>query len=133
MIEDAYDQPPYSRFLGIRITHVSADRLTAEMPITEHHANRNGVLHGGALMSLADNLGGTAATANLAAGQATTTLESKTNFFASIALGDTAFAECTPLHRGRTTMVWQTKVTRGDGKLAAVVTQTQMVLEKRNR
>jgi uncharacterized protein (TIGR00369 family) len=103
------------------------------MAVTENHANRNGVLHGGALMSLADNLGGTAATANLASGQATTTLESKTNFYASIAVGDTAFAECTPLHRGRTTMVWQTKVTRGDGKLAAVVTQTQMILEKRNR
>jgi uncharacterized protein (TIGR00369 family) len=133
MREDAFDQPAYAHFLGIKITHVSMDRLTAEMAVTENHANRNGVLHGGALMSLADNLGGTAATANLASGQATTTLESKTNFFASIAVGDTAFAECTPLHRGRTTMVWQTKVTRGDGKLAAVVTQTQMILEKRNR
>jgi uncharacterized protein (TIGR00369 family) len=133
MREDAFDQPAYAHFLGIKITHVSMDRLTAEMAVTENHANRNGVLHGGALMSLADNLGGSAATANLASGQATTTLESKTNFFASIAVGDTAFAECTPLHRGRTTMVWQTKVTRGDGKLAAVVTQTQMILEKRNR
>ena len=133
MREDAFDQPAYAHFLGIKITHVSMDRLTAEMAVTENHANRNGVLHGGALMSLADNLGGTAATANLASGQATTTLESKTNFFASIAVGDMAFAECTPLHRGRTTMVWQTKVTRGDGKLAAVVTQTQMILEKRNR
>ncbi len=133
MREDAFDQPAYAHFLGIKITHVSMDRLTAEMAVTENHANRNGVLHGGALMSLADNLGGTAATANLASGQATTTLESKTNFFASIAVGDTAFAECTPLHRGRTTMVWQTKVTRGDGKLAGVVTQTQMILEKRNR
>jgi uncharacterized protein (TIGR00369 family) len=133
MREDAFDQPAYAHFLGIKITHVSMDRLTAEMAVTENHANRNGVLHGGALMSLADNLGGTAATANLASGQATTTLESKTNFFASIAVGDTAFAECTPLHRGRTTMVWQTKVTRGDGKLTAVVTQTQMILEKRNR
>ncbi len=133
MREDAFDQPAYAHFLGIKITHVSMDRLTAEMAVTENHANRNGVLHGGALMSLADNLGGTAATANLASGQATTTLESKTNFFASIAVGDTAFAECTPLHRGRTTMVWQTKVSRGDGKLAAVVTQTQMILEKRSR
>lgn len=133
MREDAFDQPAYAHFLGIKIIDVTTDRLTAEMPVTTNHANRNGVLHGGALMSLADNLGGTAATANLASGQATTTLESKTNFFASIAVGDTAFAECTPLHRGRTTMVWQTKVTRGDGKLAAVVTQTQMILEKRGR
>ncbi|MCW5686205.1 MAG: PaaI family thioesterase [Pseudolabrys sp.] len=133
MIEDAFNQPAYAHFLGIKIVDVSADRLTAEMVVTEQHANRNGVLHGGALMSLADNLGGTAATANLASGQATTTIESKTNFFASIAVGDTAFAECTPLHRGNKTMVWQTRVTRGDGKLAAVVTQTQMILEKRSR
>jgi uncharacterized protein (TIGR00369 family) len=128
MRDDALRQPPYSHHLGIKITHVSPERLTAEMPVTEALSNRNGVLHGGALMSLADNLGGTAATANLAAGQATTTLESKTNFFAAIPLGDIAYAECTPLHRGRTTMVWQTRVTRGDGKLAAMVTQTQMVL-----
>jgi uncharacterized protein (TIGR00369 family) len=128
MRDDALRQPPYSHHLGIKITHVSPERLTAEMPVTEALSNRNGVLHGGALMSLADNLGGTAATANLAAGQATTTLESKTNFFAAIPLGDVAYAECTPLHRGRTTMVWQTRVTRGDGKLAAMVTQTQMVL-----
>ena len=56
------------------------------------------------------------------------TIESKTNFFAAIQVGDTARAECTPLHRGRTTMVWQTKIVRGDGKLAAVVTQTQLVI-----
>jgi 1,4-dihydroxy-2-naphthoyl-CoA hydrolase len=79
-------------------------------------------------MAFADNLGGTASFLNLAAGTRTTTIESKTNFFATIAVGDTAHAECTPLHRGRTTMVWQTRVTRGDGKLAALVTQTQLVI-----
>jgi uncharacterized protein (TIGR00369 family) len=65
---------------------------------------------------------------NLAAGTATTTIESKTNFFAAIPVGDTARAECTPLHRGRTTMVWQTRITRGDGRLAALVIQTQLVI-----
>jgi uncharacterized protein (TIGR00369 family) len=65
---------------------------------------------------------------NLPDGAGTTTIESKTNFFAAIAAGDVAKAECTPLHRGRTTMVWQTKITRGDGRLAAIVTQTQLVL-----
>jgi acyl-CoA thioesterase FadM len=75
------------------------------------------------------NLGGTASFLNLPAGARTTTVESKTNFFSAIAVGDTAYAECTPLHRGRTTMVWQTKITRGDGKLAALVTQTQLVLQ----
>ena len=128
MIEDAEKQPPYSQFLNMKITHVSEERMEAEMLVTEQLSNRNGVLHGGALMSLADNLGGTAATANLRPGQATTTIESKTNFFAAIPVGEIARAECTPLHRGRTTMVWQTRVTRADGKLAALVTQTQLVL-----
>jgi uncharacterized protein (TIGR00369 family) len=79
-------------------------------------------------MALADMLGGTAATANLPEGAGTTTIESKTNFFAPVPLGDSVFAECTPLHRGRTTMVWETRVRRGDGKLAAVVTQTQLIM-----
>ena len=70
----------------------------------------------------------TAAVANLPKGGRTATIESKTNFFAAIPLGDTAYAECTPLHRGRTTTVWQTKITRGDGRLCALVTQTQIVI-----
>ena len=79
-------------------------------------------------MALADTLGALATVANLPEGATTTTIESKTNFFAAIPVGDTARAECTPLHRGRTTMVWQTRVTRGDGRLAALVIQTQLVL-----
>jgi 1,4-dihydroxy-2-naphthoyl-CoA hydrolase len=82
-------------------------------------------------MAFADTIGAVATVANLKEGETTTTIESKTNFFAAVPLGDTARAECTPLHKGRTTMVWQTKITRGDGKLAAIVTQTQMVLAKR--
>jgi uncharacterized protein (TIGR00369 family) len=88
----------------------------------EELTNPNGFLHGGALMSLADNLGGVATVANLPPGFTTTSIESKTNFFAAISVGDTAHAECTPLHRGRSTMVWQTRITRGDGRLAAIVT-----------
>jgi len=84
-------------------------------------------------MTFADNLGGKATSANLPQGSGTTTVESKTNFFAAIPVGDTAHAECTPLHRGRTTMVWQTRITRSDGKLAALVTQTQLVLEGRGK
>ena len=125
-------QPPFADFMGMKITHVSPERVTAEMLVTEQLSNRNGVLHGGALMALADNLGGTAAVANLQPGQITTTVESKTNFFAGIPVGDTARAECTPLHRGRSTTVWQTRVTRGDGKLAALVTQTQLVMQKKS-
>ena len=126
----ADEQPPFADFMGMKITHLSKERVTAEMVVTEQLSNRNGVLHGGALMALADNLGGTATIANLADGASTATIESKTNFFAGIPIGDTARAECTPLHRGRTTMVWQTKITRGDGKLAAIVTQTQLVMTK---
>jgi 1,4-dihydroxy-2-naphthoyl-CoA hydrolase len=124
-------QPPFADFMGMKVTHVSPERVTAEMAVTEQLSNRNGVLHGGALMALADNLGGTAAVANLGPGQITTTIESKTNFFAGISVGDIARAECTPLHRGRSTTVWQTRVTRGDGKLAALVTQTQLVMQKK--
>jgi 1,4-dihydroxy-2-naphthoyl-CoA hydrolase len=124
-------QPPFADFMGMKVTHVSPERVTAEMLVTEQLSNRNGVLHGGALMALADNLGGTAAVANLQTGQITTTIESKTNFFAGIPVGDVARAECTPLHRGRSTTVWQTRVTRGDGKLAALVTQTQLVMQKK--
>jgi uncharacterized protein (TIGR00369 family) len=87
------------------------------------------VLHGGAYMAFADTIGAVATVANLKEGESTTTIESKTNFFAAIPLGDTARAECTPLHKGRSTMVWQTRITRGDGRLCAVVTQTQMVLK----
>jgi uncharacterized protein (TIGR00369 family) len=124
-------QPPFADLLGLRITFVSRDRVEAELAVRDDLGNRNGVLHGGALMAFADNLGGTATVLNLPPGTGTTTIESKTNFFAAIPLGDIARAECTPLHRGRTTMVWQTRITRGDGKLAAVITQTQLVLASR--
>jgi 1,4-dihydroxy-2-naphthoyl-CoA hydrolase len=131
MNEAANTQPPFAEFLGIKITHVSPERVTAELLVREELNNRFNIMHGGAIMALADNLGGTATTANLGPGQSTTTIESKTNFFAAIPIGDVAKAECTPLHRGRTTMVWQTRVTRADGKLCAMVTQTQLVLERK--
>jgi uncharacterized protein (TIGR00369 family) len=83
-------------------------------------------------MAFADTLGAIATVANLPAGAGTTTIESKTNFFAAVPVGETARAECTPLHRGKTTMVWQTRITRADGRLAAVVTQTQLVLAARS-
>jgi 1,4-dihydroxy-2-naphthoyl-CoA hydrolase len=124
----AVEQPPFADFLGMKVTVVSRDLITAELVVREELGNRFGILHGGAIMALADNLGGTATIANLPAELTTTTIESKTNFFAGIPVGDTARAECTPLHRGRSTMVWQTRVTRSDGKLAAIVTQTQLVL-----
>lgn len=121
-------QPPFAEFLQVKITHLSPDRVSGELVVRDELANRFGILHGGAIMAFADNLGGTATMANLPEGASTTTVESKTNFFAAIPMGDTARADCTPLHRGRTTMVWQTRITRSDGKLAALVTQTQLVI-----
>ena len=126
----AYNQPAFAKFLGIKIVEITPERVLAELPVRDDLKNRFGIMHGGAIMALADNLGGTAATANLKEGQSTTTIESKTNFFAAIPIGDVAKAECTPLHRGRTTMVWQTRITRNDGKLCALVTQTQLVLDR---
>jgi 1,4-dihydroxy-2-naphthoyl-CoA hydrolase len=129
----AIKQPPFAEFLGMKITHLSPERVTAELVVRDELNNRFNIMHGGAIMALADNLGGTATTANLKDGQTTTTIESKTNFFAAIPVGDIAKAECTPLHRGRTTMVWQTRITRGDGRLCALVTQTQLVLNREKK
>ena len=128
MNPDAELQPPFAAFMGMKITHVSPDKVVAELFVREELHNRFGSLHGGALMALADNLGGTATVANRPPGGRTATIESKTNFFAGIPVGDTAYAECTPLHRGRTTMVWQTRITRNDGRLCALVIQTQIVI-----
>jgi 1,4-dihydroxy-2-naphthoyl-CoA hydrolase len=124
------EQPPFAKYMGIKLTLLSPDRVEAEMPVREEFRNRRGYLHGGALMAFADSLGGTTATANLTPGQSTATIESKTNFFATVDVGDVARAECVPLHRGRSTIVLQTRITRGDGKLAAVVTQTQIVMSR---
>lgn len=121
-------QPPFATFIGMKVTHISPDKVEAELLVRDELENRFGVLHGGAVMALADNLGGTATMANLPEGTRTATIESKTNFLAGIPVGDTARAECTPLHRGRTIMVWQTRITRNDGTLCALVTQTQIVL-----
>jgi 1,4-dihydroxy-2-naphthoyl-CoA hydrolase len=129
----AIKQPPFAEFFGMKITHLSPERVTAELVVRDELNNRFNIMHGGAIMALADNLGGTATTANLKDGQTTTTIESKTNFFAAIPVGDIAKAECTPLHRGRTTMVWQTRITRGDGRLCALVTQTQLVLNREKK
>jgi uncharacterized protein (TIGR00369 family) len=126
--EIAGDQPPFSQMLGIRIVSATPDEVIAEFEATPALGNRNGVLHGGALMGVADNIGGTAAFLNLAPGEGTTTVESKTNFFRAVSIGDTVRATSVCLHKGRKTMVWQTSITRGDGKLAAMVTQTQLVL-----
>ena len=130
--EAANTRPAFTEFLGVKVTHVSPERVSAELAARKELNNRAGIMHGGAIMALADSLGGIATIANLKEGQSTTTIESKTNFFAPVPIGDTAYAECIALHRGRTTMVWQTRVTRRDGRLCALVTQTQLLFKRGN-
>ena len=125
------DPLPFARLMGVNVVSVTPELVVGELRVREDLCTRPAVLHGGATMAFADTIGAVATVANLKEGESTTTIESKTNFFAAIPLGDTARAECTPLHRGRSTMVWQTRITRGDGRLAAIVMQTQMVLRAR--
>ena len=121
--------PPFAMLLGIRFVSVEPERVVAEMPVRDDLCTLPAVAHGGSLMAFADTLGAAATVVNLAPGFTTTTLESKTNFFAPAPVGTTVTGECTPLHRGRRTMAWQTRITNADGRLLALITQTQMVLE----
>jgi 1,4-dihydroxy-2-naphthoyl-CoA hydrolase len=115
--------------LGIRFLEASAEGVRAEMTVRDELCTVPGIAHGGAIMALADTLGAAATVLNLPPGASTATIESKTNFFAPARSGSRLLAECTPLHRGRRTMVWQTRVTDQEGRLLALVVQTQMVLE----
>lgn len=119
---------PFSELLGIRFVAATPELVTAELVVRKELCTSPEVLHGGAIMSLADTLGAYATILNLKEGQGTTTIESKTNFLAPAPIGTTVKAECSAIHRGRRTMVWQTRVTTPEGRLVAIVTQTQMVL-----
>ena len=131
-MSSADDVLPFGKLIGLKVTSVTPERVEAELAVREDLCTRPAVLHGGAVMAFADSLGAIATIANLTGGANTTTIESKTNFFAAIPVGDTARAVTTPLHRGRSTMVWETRITRGDGRLAAVVIQTQLVIPARS-
>jgi 1,4-dihydroxy-2-naphthoyl-CoA hydrolase len=122
---------PFAALLGIEFTSAAPDRVTAEMVVRDDLCTRPAILHGGAVMAFADTLGATGTILNLPEGADTATLESKTNFIAGAPAGTRIIGEATPIHRGRTTQVWQTRVTTAEGKLVAVVTQTQMVLPAR--
>lgn len=115
--------------LGIRFVEATPDLIRAELTVRDDLCTIPGILHGGAIMAFADTLGAVATVLNLPAGAGTTTIESKTNFMAPGRAGTTVTAETTPLHKGKRTLVWQTRVMNAEGKLAAVITQTQMVLE----
>jgi 1,4-dihydroxy-2-naphthoyl-CoA hydrolase len=113
--------------LGIRFVETSADRVVAELTYRGELTTIGGALHGGTLMAFADTIGATGTALNLPAGAGTTTIESKTNFFAAGRSG-TIRAEATPLHRGKRTQVWQTRITDETGRLLSLTIQTQMVL-----
>jgi 1,4-dihydroxy-2-naphthoyl-CoA hydrolase len=119
---------PFATLLGICYLSASKDKVTAELVVRDELCTRPAVLHGGAIMAFADTLGAAATVLNLPPGAGTTTIESKTNFLAPAPAGSKVVGETTPIHRGRRTMVWQTRITTAEGKLVAVVTQTQMVL-----
>ncbi len=120
--------PPFGKLLGFDIVEARPEKVVARMTVRAELCTVPAVLHGGAIMALADNLGAAATILNLPAGKWTTTIESKTNFTAPAPEGTVVTAECTPVHRGKRTMVWQTRVTNAEGKLVALVTQTQMVV-----
>jgi uncharacterized protein (TIGR00369 family) len=113
--------------LGIEFVEVGRDKVVAQLKITPNLLTTTGTVHGGTLMAFADTIGAAGTVANLTAEQSTATLESKTNFFAACKSG-TIRAEATPLHKGRRTHVWQTRITDENGKLLSLTTQTQMIL-----
>ena len=121
--------PGLPKFLGMVLTHVERDRLVAEITVRPEHCTEFDTIHGGAIMAYADTMGAIATMVNLRDRQTTTTIESKTNFFAATPTGSKLIAETVPLHRGRRTHVWETRLLHENGRLAAKVTQTQMVID----
>lgn len=113
--------------LGIRFVSMDSDRVVATLEVRPELLTATGTLHGGTLMAFADTIGAAGTVTNLKEGQFTATLESKTNFFAACKSG-TIRAEATPLHKGKRTHVWQTRITDQSGKLLSLTTQTQMIL-----
>jgi uncharacterized protein (TIGR00369 family) len=122
---------PFADLLGIEFVHADKERVVAELTVREELCPRPAVMHGGAIMAFADTLGAAGTILNLPEGAGTTTLESKTNFIAGAPLGTRLVGEALPVHRGRRTQVWTTRITTAEGRLIAIVTQTQMVLEAR--
>jgi len=122
---------PFSDLLGMAFIEAGKDRVVAELTVRDELCTRPAVIHGGAIMAFGDTLGAAGTILNLPEGAGTTTLESKTNFIAGAPLGTQLVGEATPVHRGRRTQVWTTRISTAEGRLVAIVTQTQMVLEAR--
>jgi uncharacterized protein (TIGR00369 family) len=120
---------PFPRLMGVEVLEATKTRVRGRLTVRPDVCTAGHILHGGAIMAFADTLGATGAFLNLPQGSGgTTTIESKTNFIGAAKEGTTVEAESVPIHIGRRSSVWQTRITREDGKLVAMVTQTQMVL-----
>ncbi|WP_312167222.1 PaaI family thioesterase [Phenylobacterium sp.] len=120
---------PFSNLMGVEIVERDKARVTGRLVVREDLCTAGGILHGGAFMAFADALGAVGGFLNLPAGARTTTLESKTNFLGAAKVGSTVHGEAIPLHVGRRSSVWQTRITNDEGKLLALVLQTQMTVE----
>jgi 1,4-dihydroxy-2-naphthoyl-CoA hydrolase len=120
--------PLFPGLMGVTLTSVAPDRIVATMQVRPDLCTGGGILHGGAYMAFADTLGAVGTVVNLADGQRTTTTDSSTKFIAGAKVGSTVTGESIALHRGRTTNVWQTMIRNDQGKLCAVVTQTQLIM-----
>lgn len=123
--------PMFPGLMGVTLTELSADRVVAQMLVRDDLCTAGGILHGGAHMAFADTLGAVGTLVNLGPGKRTTTTDSSTKFIAGAKVGSVVTGESVALHKGRTTMVWQTSIRNPEGKLCAVVTQTQLVLDER--
>ena len=119
---------PFSDLMGVEILERTKARVRGRLTVRADLCTAGGILHGGAYMAFADTLGAIGGVMNLAPGAGTTTLESKTNFLGSARVGSVVEAETTPLHVGRRSSVWQTRITNADGKLLCLVTQTQLTI-----
>jgi 1,4-dihydroxy-2-naphthoyl-CoA hydrolase len=128
IMPETFTRQPLAQLLDIEIVEATKAHVKGRLKVRPEVCTSGNILHGGAIMAFADTLGATGASLNLPAGAGTTTIESKTNFIGGASVGTTVHAESLPLHIGRRTSVWQTRITREDGKLVAVVTQTQIVL-----
>jgi uncharacterized protein (TIGR00369 family) len=122
-------QPLFPGLMGVQLRELAEDRVLAEMTVRPDLCTTGGILHGGAVMAFADTLGAIGTVLNLPQGKRTTTTDSSTKFIAGAKVGSVVSGESVALHRGRTTMVWQTSIRNAEGRLCAVVTQTQLVMD----
>lgn len=121
-------QPLFPGLMGVEIQEAGPDKIVATMLVRPELCTAGGVCHGGAFMAFADTLGAIGTVVNLPPNTRTTTIESKTNFMGGAAVNTRITGESVPLHRGKSTQVWQTTIRSEAGKLCAIITQTQMVL-----